>query len=56
MFLLVLVSGVGGVGGTFSDTVQRATIFGMTTVDTYAKLQLHYWPRTTYVYTYGKNL
>jgi len=38
------------------NNVQCATIFGMTTLDAYAKPLLQYWPRTTYVNIYGKNL
>ena len=33
---------------------QHATIFGTTIVDAYAKPLLHYWPKTAYVYIYGK--
>jgi len=38
------------------NNVQPATIFGTTIADGYAKLLLKYWPTTTYVYIYGKNL
>jgi len=36
------------------NNVQRATIFGTTIVDAYAKPLLHYWLKTTYLYIYGK--
>jgi len=37
------------------NNVQHATILGTTMVDAYVKRLLHYWPRTTHVYIYGKN-